>query len=107
MHGVRRKMNFETSENKLRKIARERAKAKLGFYIHLVVYVCVNALLFTIWYLFTSESGGVPWFIFPLIGWGIGLIAHAVVTFSGISTESLEDRMTEQELAKLKEQQSK
>ena len=96
------------AEEKLRKIARERAKAKLGFYIHLVVYVCVNALLFAIWYLFTSESGGVPWFIYPLIGWGIAVVIHAILAFSGISTEkSLEDRMTEQELAKLKEQQSK
>jgi hypothetical protein len=58
--------------------------------------------------MFTSESGGVPWFIYPLIGWGIALVIHAIVTFSGKSMDdSLEDRMTEQELEKLKEQQSK
>jgi len=96
------------TEEKLRRIARERAKAKLGFYIHLIVYVCINVLLFAIWYLFTLESGGFPWFIFPLIGWGIAVVIHAIVAFYGNSTEeSLEDRMTEQELAKLKEQQSK
>ena len=95
------------TEEKLRQIARKRAKAKLGFYIHLIVYVCINVLLFAIWYL-TLEPDGFPWFIFPLIGWGIALVIHAIVTFYGNSTEeSLEDRMTEQELAKLKEQQSK
>ena len=95
------------TEEKLRQIARKRAKAKLGFYIHLIVYVCINVLLLAIWYI-TLESGGFPWFIFPLIGWGIAVVIHAIVAFSGNSTEeSMEDRMTERELAKLKEQQSK
>ena len=95
------------TEEKLRQIARKRAKAKLDFYIHLVVFVCINALLFAIWYI-TLGPSGFPWFIFPLIGWGIALVIHAIVAFSGKSMEeSMEDRMTEQELAKLKEQQSK
>lgn len=94
------------AEEKLRQKARERARAKIGFYIHLTIYVIVNVLLFCIWYI-TLGPGGFPWFIFPLFGWGIGLIVHAVATFYGKSMEDLEERMTEQELAKLKAQEPK
>lgn len=86
------------AEERLRQIARERARAKTGFYIHLIIYVIVNVMLFSIWYTSLGPSG-FPWFIFPLIGWGIAVIVHAVGTFYG---KSLEDRMTERELAKLK-----
>jgi hypothetical protein len=93
------------TEEELRKKARKRAKAKTGFYIHLIVYIVVNILLVSIWY-FTSDSSELPWFIFPLVGWGIALIIHGVVAFRGSSLEDMEDRMTERELAKLKAQQS-
>ena len=86
------------SEEKLRQLARERARAKTGFYIHLIIYIIVNILLVSIWYI-TSGPSEFPWFIFPLIGWGIAVIVHGLATFSG---KSLEDRMTERELAKLK-----
>lgn len=50
--------------------------AKLGFRIHLFVYAAVQVLLVATWY-FTSDGGEtMPWFIFPLIGWGIGVVAH-------------------------------
>ena len=91
------------TEEKLRQLARERAKAKTGFYIHLIIYIIVNILLVSIWYI-TLGPSGFPWFVFPLIGWGIALVIHGVVTFGG---NSLEDRMTERELAKLKAQQPK
>ena len=94
------------TEEELRKIARKRAKAKTGFYIHLIVYIIVNILLVSIWY-FTSDSSGLPWFVFPLVGWGIGLLIHGVFAFSGSSLDDMEDRMTERELAKLKAQRSK
>jgi hypothetical protein len=93
------------TEEELRKIARKRAKAKTGFYIHLIVYIIVNILLVSIWY-FTSDSSELPWFIFPLIGWGIALVIHGLVTFRGNSLEDMEDRMTERELAKLKAERS-
>ena len=43
------------------------------FYLHLSVYVAVNLMLIAIWAL---VGGGFPWFLFPLMGWGIGLVAH-------------------------------
>ena len=44
-----------------------------GFYIHLIVYVAVNALLIGINLYFVP---GVLWFFFPLVGWGICVAAH-------------------------------
>ena len=94
------------TEEELRKIARKRAKAKMGFYTHLIVYIIVNILLVSIWY-FTSDSSELLWFVFPLVGWGIALVIHGVVAFRGSSLDNMEDQMTERELAKLKAQKSK
>ena len=99
------KWGFLVTEEELRKIARKRAKAKTSFYIHLIVYIIVNILLVSIWY-FTSDSSGLPWFVFPLVGWGIALVIHGVVAFRGSALEDMEDRMTERELSKLKAKQS-
>ena len=89
------------TEDKLRKLARKRAQAKIGFYVHLVIYVIINVFLVLLWYI-TSDTTELPWFIYPLIGWGIGLVAHGVYTFYG--STGLEDSMTERELANLKAQ---
>jgi hypothetical protein len=48
------------------------------FYVHLAVYVAVNLMLIGIWAL---AGGGFPWFLFPLMGWGIGLVAHGATAF--------------------------
>jgi hypothetical protein len=86
------------SEKELREEARLRAEVKLGFYIHLAVYSGVNVMLFFIWWF----TGGFPWFIFPLLGWGVGLLAHFLYAFAQISvTEGL----AEKEYQRLKETQ--
>jgi hypothetical protein len=90
------------SDAELRRKARLRAEAKLGFYIHLVVYVGVNAMLFLIW-LYTGGLSVFPWFVFPLVFWGIGLVAHYLTVFA--HTGYL-DRMTETEYQQLKREQT-
>lgn len=60
-------------EREARKILKRRA-----FYVHLAVYVAVQVVLFAIW---AIAGGGFPWFLFPLMGWGIGLVAHGAVAF--------------------------
>ena len=55
--------------------ARTWVKALLGFYIHATVYGAVNAGLLLINLL---TSPGYLWFLWPLVGWGIGLAAHAL-----------------------------
>lgn len=46
---------------------------KRGFITHLVVYIIVNALLTFINLYYSPET---IWFIYPVIGWGIGLVMH-------------------------------
>jgi hypothetical protein len=53
-------------------------RRKRGFLVHLFVYVAVNALLIAINLL---SSPGYYWFLFPLIGWGLLLAAHAYAAF--------------------------
>ena len=72
--------------------ARRRATAKLGFYIHLTVYVLVNSLLLAINLQF---SQGRLWFIWPLCGWGVGLICHGLAVFWG---GAIMEQMTKHEL---------
>ena len=49
----------------------------VGFYVHASAYVLVNIGLFVI----NVLVGGGWWFYWPLLGWGIGLTAHAVGVF--------------------------
>jgi 2TM domain-containing protein len=57
--------------------ARARMQALKGFYIHASAFVVVNIALLAI----NSAVGGVWWFYWPLIGWGIGLGVHALAVF--------------------------
>lgn len=61
----------------LERIARRRAGAKLGWYIHACVYIAVNLGLATI-----SALSGRHWAIFPAFGWGVGLAVHGIVVFA-------------------------
>ena len=86
------------SEKEVRKETRLRAEAKLGFYSHLAVYSGINVMLFFIWWF----TGGFPWFVFPLLGWGIGLLAHFLQVFV---QANVIDTLAEKEYQKFKEKQ--
>lgn len=86
-----------TDDADLRHVATRRADMKLAFRKNLLAYVVVNAGLVAI-NLVTSP--GYFWAIWPMIGWGIGLAAHAVtVYFHG---EDMRDQLIEKELEKLR-----
>jgi hypothetical protein len=72
-------MASKMSEEQIYEEAKKRVEAKRGFYVHLAVYVCVNIFLIIIWAF--PSGGGFPWFIFPLIGWGIGVFFHFLSIF--------------------------
>merc|ERR1712060_121536 len=51
----------------------------LAFWIHFIVYVIVSLILvaanaITLFF--------PPWCLFPILGWGIGIAIHAIVTFA-------------------------
>lgn len=78
------------------RIARRRAGMKFGFFIHLTVFIAVNALLFVI---NQRTTPGFSWFAFPLGGWAIGLCIHGLAVY--LSGSGLRERMVEHELRKL------
>lgn len=57
--------------------AAERADDQLGFYIHLAVYLVVNALLVGL----NMQSGDTWWAQWPALGWGFGVVAHGLAVF--------------------------
>ncbi len=62
-----------------REAAVKRVKAKRDFRNHLAVYVVVNTLLVIIW---AASGGGYFWPIWPLGGWGVGLVLNAWTVYA-------------------------
>ena len=60
--------------------ARQHVAALKGFYIHVTVFLLVNCGLAGI----NFATGAPWWFQWPLLGWGIGLLGHAVIVFSPV-----------------------
>ena len=83
----------------LEQLARKRARAKLGWYIHASVYVAVNLLLAAL----SAMSGG-NWAVFPAIGWGIGLAVHGAVVFLVTGGAGLHERLVQRERSRLTSQ---
>jgi hypothetical protein len=77
--------------------AKKRVEAKIGFYVHLAVYVIVNILLMII-NLTTSRQ--YLWFQWPLIGWGIGLLFHGLGVFIFSGRSPLKEKMIQKEIEK-------
>jgi hypothetical protein len=77
-------------------IARRRAGAKLGWYIHATVYVVVNTAL-----VLMAIAHGRNWAVFPLVGWGVGLALHGISVFLIGKGSGLRERMVQREREKL------
>jgi hypothetical protein len=58
----------------LREVAVDRLKKRQDFRGHLLVYVLVNAVLWTIWAL---TGTGFPWPAIVMAGWSVGLVMNA------------------------------
>ena len=67
----------EEEEHHRRRRERKARGARAGFRIHLTVYIAVQILLVAIWALQWALGGPHhPWFLYALLGWGIGVAAH-------------------------------
>jgi hypothetical protein len=64
----------EAGDDGLRTQALTTLKKKADFRSHLVVYALVNAMIVAIW---VATGSDFFWPIFPIAGWGIGLVMHA------------------------------
>jgi hypothetical protein len=78
-------ISIQQYEQAEREITRE--EQRRGFRIHATVYALVNTLLIAInLYLITQTSEDFVWFVFPLVGWGIGLAMHYAVGVRRLET---------------------
>ena len=82
----------------LRARAEARVKAREDFRIHLLIYVMVNGLLWVIWFLGGADLSQ-PWPVFPLLGWGIGLVAHWYTVYG--MDEARREAAIQEEMRKL------
>jgi hypothetical protein len=81
-----------SAQDRLERLARRRAGAKMGWYIHATVYVLVNLFLVLL-----ATSRGQNWAMYPLLGWGLGLMIHGAVVFFVAPGGNLYDRLLERE----------
>jgi hypothetical protein len=72
--------------------ARERAEMLQGLYIHILVFVVINAGLFFINWFTRGDDGG-WWFYWPLMIWAVfGLGIHLLVTVAPVFTSDWVER---------------
>lgn len=89
----------------LEQLARRRAGAKLGWYVHAAAFVVVNLIVFS---MSRYGFGNRPWSVFPLLGWGLGLALHGISVFVLGTGSGLRERMVQKERERLlREQQER
>jgi hypothetical protein len=82
----------------------ELARKRASFQGHLRAYVVVNTFFWILWYFNgrNYSNDGVPWPIWPALGWGIGITMHYFRAYVYPKSGSVE-----REYEKLKQQQTK
>jgi len=88
--------SLNDSDSSIERLARKRAGAKMGWYIHATVYIAVNAMLALL-----SAMGDRSWAVFPALGWGLGLAIHGLVVFMASGGSGLHERLVQQERQRL------
>jgi len=94
---------MEERDEKLWRIARQRADFRRNLYSYIVVIL----FLWAIWW-FTSGSDymedrrGVPWPCWVMLGWGLGLARHYFKAYHGGK-----ETLAEEEYRKLQEQKNR
>ena len=82
----------------IEQLARKRAGAKLGWYVHAAVFTLVNLALFG---MSRYGFGERPWSVYPLLGWGLGLALHGISVFVLGTGSGLRERMVQKERERL------
>lgn len=75
----------------LSELRRRTNQERTGLAGHTTSFIGVNLMLFGVWFVTTGGSG-FPWYLFPLLGWGIGYMSHRV----GVMAREAELKQVEQ-----------
>ncbi len=97
-------MPIPLSDEEIDRLARKRAGAKLGWYVHAIVYLAVNVgMLLSSRYGFGTR----PWSVFPAVGWGVGLALHGISVFLLGRGSAFRERLVERERERLRREQGR
>ena len=95
-------MEHETKDPQLWKTARKRAT----FRYHALIYFIMILFFWTLWYISLKNTVNpkpvqkdIPWPVWPMVAWGIGLFLHYMAAFKNRET------LAEEEYQKLKNKQ--
>jgi hypothetical protein len=97
-------MPYPLNPEEIERLARRRAGAKLGWYMHAGIYVLFNLFWFVMWNFGMSHR---HWTWFPAVGWGIGVLLHGVSVFVLGKGSSLRERMVDRERERLEREQGR
>ena len=89
-------------QDPIERLARRRAGAKMGWYIHATVFVAVNLMLVLL-----AASSGRDWAIFPAYGWGLGLALHFISVFVLGKGSGLREQMVRRERERIEREQNR
>lgn len=64
-------------EDKRYKRAKEKVEKLKGFYVHFTIYI----IMVPVFIFLNLRSTSFPWALFPILGWGWGVIGHAAEVF--------------------------
>lgn len=68
------------------------AQRRAAFKGHLAMYLIVNVFLWLLWFFSGSKTygPGLPWPVWPTLGWGIGLAFHYIGAYVNVRPNSVE-----------------
>ena len=69
------------------------ARRRASFKKHLATYIVINIFFWILWY-FNRERheahGGLPWPVWPMLGWGIGIVFHYLGAYVNTGSRAVE-----------------
>ncbi|WP_132050921.1 2TM domain-containing protein [Pseudocnuella soli] len=70
----------------------ELAKRRASFRGHLVTYLIFSAFFWLVWFASNGPryNSGLPWPVWPMLGWGIGVLFHYMGAFMAPKTNNVE-----------------
>ena len=89
-------MTIDDTRDALRERAVKRLKKRRDFYGHILVYLLVNTFLVVIWAVTTP--GGFFWPVFPLVGWGIGVVMNAWDVYVADEVDEVDEEKIQREM---------
>lgn len=85
--------------DELEEVAKKRVQARMGLVVHLAMYLVMNVGFVAIWWM---TGRGYPWFLWPMIGWGMAIVAHVISLAIGPGSAA-ERRAIDREVRRLRQ----